>query len=165
MIGSLWSLLISRDPNGKVWLQTIVHHARICPMVGVTCEISFKTTWASVKLTNQSFRSINTRIRKVNGLLMARNSATSLLIPPSEWWYDVQRVQKTSFNFQSSTNGKCAESARNGLKELPKPKFFDTGSIGSGKFRNLHCCLNLKPNARSSPRWCPNFGLNFGRVY
>jgi hypothetical protein len=27
---SLGSLLVSMDPDGKVWLQTIVHHARIC---------------------------------------------------------------------------------------------------------------------------------------
>jgi hypothetical protein len=44
------------------------------------------------------------------------------------------------------------------IKELPKLKFFDTESIGSDKFRKIYTAVS---NARSGPRWCPNFGLKF----
>ena len=70
-----------------IWLQAIVHHARICLMEGWESRARSALRRhgpESVKLTNQSFRSISPRIGKVNGFLMARNSATSLPVPPSE---------------------------------------------------------------------------------
>ena len=106
MIGSLGSLLVPRDPNGKVWLQTIVHHASICPMEG----------WESWLQDD--------RIRKVDGKKL-RYISSHLSFQIVVWCAE---SAKTSYNFQS-TNGKCAESARNGLKELPKPKFFNTGPL------------------------------------